>query len=166
MSGRLFKLKHFCSLCQKQLKDDNGYRCHLQSDSHKQMMATYMTNPEKILSSFSNEFEGGFIDVLKTRHPKTAVLANTVYQELIKDQFHAHMNSTRWSSLTDFVKYLEGKELVEVDWNEGKPIIKHIDKGAKEVVRETGEQQRLKKRERETRREERQFSKMMVLLNV
>ena len=70
-----------------------------------------MTNPEKILNTFSSEFESAFLDTLKTRHPKTAVLANTVYQELIKDQFHVHMNSTRWSSLGDFVKYLESKEI-------------------------------------------------------
>ena len=53
-----------------------------------------MTNPEKLMDTFSKEFENAFLDILNTRHPKTAVLANTVYQELIKDQFHVHMNST------------------------------------------------------------------------
>jgi DNA/RNA-binding protein KIN17 len=160
MSGRLFKLKFYCSLCQKQLKDDNGYKCHLQSASHKQMMGSYMTNPEQIVSTFSKEFESGFLDILKTRHPKTAVLANTVYQELIKDQDHIHMNMTRWSNLSEFVKYLEVSSICTVDWNEGRPIIKHID--GKEVVRETEEEKRIRKRELEVKREEREFRRLGV----
>lgn len=73
------------------------------------MMDTYTTNPEKIMNRFSTEFEKVFLDVLNTRHPKTAVQANTVYQEMIKDQFHVHMSATKWSKLADFVKYLEGR---------------------------------------------------------
>ena len=162
MSGRLYKLKHFCALCQKQLKDDNGYKCHLKSDSHRQMMGTYMTNPEKILNTFSKEFETAFLYILKTRHPKTAVMANTVYQELIKDQFHVHMNSTRWSSLSDFVRYLEKEEICEVEWNETRPIIKFIDKNAPEAPRETEQEKRIKKRQREAEREEKNYRKLGV----
>ncbi|CAI2369961.1 unnamed protein product [Moneuplotes crassus] len=159
-SGRLYKLKFFCSLCQKQLKDDNGYKCHLRSDSHKKMMGTYMTNPEKLLDTFSKEFESGFLEVLKTRHPKTAVMANTVYQELIKDQYHVHMNSTKWSSLGDFVKYLEKANICEVEWSESKPVIKYLDKNAREVKRESEYDKKIKKRQREADREERRLKNL------
>lgn len=43
------------------------------------------------------------------RHPFSRVLAKNVYNEYIGDKQHIHMNSTRWLSLTEFVKYL-GKE--------------------------------------------------------
>lgn len=163
MSGKLYKLKYFCSLCQKQLKDDNGYKCHLRSEAHKKMMGAYMTNPEKLLDSYSKEFEASFLDTLKTRHPKTAVLANTVYQEMIKDQYHVHMNSTRWSSLGDFVKSLEKREICEVEWNESKPTIKFIDKNAKKVKKESEHDRKIKKRQREADREERHMKNLGVI---
>jgi hypothetical protein len=37
------------------------------------------------------------------------VAAKNVYNEYIQDKNHVHMNSTRWLTLTEFVKYL-GKE--------------------------------------------------------
>jgi DNA/RNA-binding protein KIN17 len=37
------------------------------------------------------------------------VLAKNVYNEYINDRTHIHMNSTRWLTLTEFVKYL-GRE--------------------------------------------------------
>ena len=41
--------------------------------------------------------------------------ANNVYQELIQDKEHVHMNATKWTTLTDFVQYLgkTGKCVVE-----------------------------------------------------
>ena len=37
--------------------------------------------------------------------------ANIVYQEYIADKEHTHMNSTKWETLTEFIKWLgrEGK---------------------------------------------------------
>lgn len=51
-----------------------------------------------------------------------------------------------------------------VDWNEGKPIIKYIEKNTKESARETEEQKKIKRRERENRREDREARMMEVLL--
>jgi hypothetical protein len=43
------------------------------------------------------------------------VHANLVYAELIRDRNHLHMNATKWTSLTEFVKYLgrTGKATVD-----------------------------------------------------
>lgn len=40
------------------------------------------------------------------RHPFSRVLAKNVYNEYINDRHHVHMNSTKWLTLTEFVKYL------------------------------------------------------------
>lgn len=42
-------------------------------------------------------------------HPQSRVSAKVVYNEFIASRDHIHMNSTRWYTLTEFVKYL-GKE--------------------------------------------------------
>ena len=47
-------------------------------------------------------------------------MANIAYNEFIQDKEHQHMNSTMWTTLTDFVKYL-GKE--------GKCVVDETDKG-------------------------------------
>jgi hypothetical protein len=48
-------------------------------------------------------------------HPASRVSAKVVYNEFIADRNHVHMNSTRWLTLTEFVKHLgrEGKCKVE-----------------------------------------------------
>lgn len=48
-------------------------------------------------------------------HPASRIAAKVVYNEFIADKNHIHMNSTRWLTLTEFVKYLgrEGKCKVE-----------------------------------------------------
>ena len=40
------------------------------------------------------------------RHPQSRVSAKVVYNEFINDKNHIHMNSTKWLTLTEFVKYL------------------------------------------------------------
>lgn len=48
-------------------------------------------------------------------HPASRVAAKVVYNEFIADRNHIHMNSTRWLTLTEFVKHLgrQGKCKVE-----------------------------------------------------
>ena len=41
--------------------------------------------------------------------------ANTVYQEVISDRHHIHMNSTIWSTLTNFVQHLGKTGLCKID---------------------------------------------------
>ena len=53
--------------------------------------------------------------LLDLRHGTKRVHANLVYAELIRDRHHLHMNATKWTSLTEFVKYLgrTGKATVD-----------------------------------------------------
>ena len=46
-SGGLGKLKHYCEICKKQCKDENGLKMHLTSAYHAKMKAEYKENPQK-----------------------------------------------------------------------------------------------------------------------
>ena len=111
----LQKLKFYCQMCSRQMRDENGFKCHLTSDSHLRQMKIFCSNSSGMLDSFSSEFEKNFLETLYRRHRTKKMNANNVYQELIQDKDHVHMNSTKWTTLTDFVQYLgkSGKCVVE-----------------------------------------------------
>ena len=111
----LQKLKFYCQMCNKQCRDENGYKCHLTSDSHLRQMKIFAENAGEFLDSFSSDFEAAYMDTLRRRHGTKKMNANNVYQEVIQDKDHVHMNSTKWATLTDFVQYLgkSGKCVVE-----------------------------------------------------
>lgn len=111
----LQKLRWYCQMCEKQCRDENGFKCHLTSESHKRKMEIFGQNPHKVIDDFSQEFETSFLDHLRRTHPFSRVGANVVYNEFIQDRNHVHMNATRWVTLTEFVKHLgrEGKCKVE-----------------------------------------------------
>ena len=102
----LQKLRWYCQMCQKQCRDENGFKCHCMSESHLRQMAIFAANPNKMMDSFSKEFEASFIDLLSRRHNTKRMHANVVYNEYIQDKEHVHMNSTMWETLTSFVQYL------------------------------------------------------------
>ena len=107
----LQKLRFYCQMCNKQCRDENGFKCHLTSESHKRQMDVFGQNPNKVIYDYSREFERSFLEHLRRTHPFSRVEANIVYNEFIQDRDHVHMNATKWLSLTQFVKYLgrEGK---------------------------------------------------------
>lgn len=56
-------------------------------------------------------FLDDFMELLRRRFGTRRVHCNIVYNEYISDRDHTHMNSTKWETLTEFVKWLgrEGK---------------------------------------------------------
>lgn len=137
-------------MCGKQCRDENGFKCHLTSESHKRQMEVFGQNPHRIIDGFSEEFENNFMDHMRRSHPFTRISANVVYNEIIADRHHIHMNSTKWLTLTEFVKYLgrEGKCKVE-DTPKGW-FITLIHKDQKDDI----EGKKKKRREREEEEEE------------
>lgn len=111
----LQKLKFYCQMCNKQCRDENGFKCHLTSDSHLRQMQIFSSNSGKLLDQFSAKFEKMYLDSLKRRHGFQRMNANNVYQEVIQDRDHVHMNATKWITLSEFVQYLgkTGKCVVE-----------------------------------------------------
>jgi DNA/RNA-binding protein KIN17 len=111
----LQKLKFYCQMCEKQCRDANGFKCHMTSESHLRQMKIFSERAGAFMDRYSKEFEKMYLDTLRMRHSTATVNANNVYQEVIQDKNHVHMNSTIWATLSDFVKYLGkmGKCVVE-----------------------------------------------------
>lgn len=93
-------------MCQKQCRDENGFKCHLSSESHKRQMDIFGQNADRVIEGYSEEFEADFMELMRRSHPRARVAAKNVYNEFIADKYHVHMNSTKWYTLTEFVKYL------------------------------------------------------------
>jgi len=135
-SKGLQKLRWYCQMCQKQCRDENGFKCHTTSEGHLRMMKVFAENPHKILDEFSRDFERGYLDTLHHRHGTKRVLANRIYQEYIADKQHIHMNGTVWSSLAGFVKYLGKEGKCIVDETEKGWFIQYIDKDPRMIAKQ------------------------------
>lgn len=102
-------MRFFCQLCQKQCRDENGFKCHTMSEGHQRQMMLCADDPShmlKVTSEFSADFLGGFLRILRLCYNGKRVKANTVYQDYISDRNHTHMNATRWHTLSGFVQWL------------------------------------------------------------
>lgn len=109
------KLRYYCQVCQKQCRDSNGFKNHVASPSHMGKVADMdMGSVEDFLKQFSSDF----VRLLRLNHGTKKINANRFYQEFILDKEHVHMNATKWSSLTAFVKYLGREGLVKVENND------------------------------------------------
>lgn len=123
----LQKLRWYCQMCQKQCRDENGFKCHTTSESHQRQLLLFADNSKKLMDEFSFEFQKGFVDILRRQYGTKRVLANRVYQEYITDKNHLHMNATRWTTLTGFVKWLGKTGKCTVDETEKGWFITWID---------------------------------------
>jgi DNA/RNA-binding protein KIN17 len=130
----LQKLRWYCQACQKQCRDENGFKSHINSESHQRKMLN--SNPGKFVEESSKEFMNGFISILHRRYKSTRVFANKVYQEYISDRHHLHMNATRWATLTEFVLYLNRRGLVKADETEKGWFITWVDNSPQELARQ------------------------------
>lgn len=52
-SKGLQKLRWYCQMCGKQCRDENGFKCHLDSDSHKRQMMVFGEAPDRVIDGFS-----------------------------------------------------------------------------------------------------------------
>lgn len=130
------KLRWYCEMCQKQCRDENGFKCHQTSDSHLRQMRIFAENPSLVMHGYSEEFEKIFIDSLSRRHGTKRVYANVAYQEYISDKNHTHMNATKWETLTNFVKYLGKSGQCLVDETEKGWYIAWVDRDPAALARQ------------------------------
>ena len=52
-SKGLQRLRWFCQVCQKQCRDENGFKCHTSSESHQRQMLIVAKNPNKFVAGYS-----------------------------------------------------------------------------------------------------------------
>lgn len=134
----LQKLKFYCQLCEKQCRDANGFKNHLSSPSHRGRVSNLSEkgNGSSVIEEYSKTFKREFLRLLRINHGTKKINANKFYQEyILNDKNHVHMNSTKWSSLTSFIKHLgtSGDIKVEQGGNEDDELnfdIKLIDKSS------------------------------------
>lgn len=124
----LQKLRWYCQMCQKQCRDENGFKCHTLSESHHRQLLLFAENAHRYMDQFSREFSQGYLNLLKRQFGTRRVPANRVYQEYISDRGHIHMNATQWLTLTAYVKWLGRTGQCTVDETEKGWYITYIDK--------------------------------------
>ena len=107
-------------------------------------MRIFAENSNTMIDQFSSDFEKGYLDVLSHRHGTKRVQANRVYQEYIADKHHIHMNSTMWTSLSEFVKYLGREGKCVVDETEKGWFVTYIDRDPKLIAKQAAAEQRQK----------------------
>lgn len=146
----LQKLRWYCQMCQKQCRDENGFKCHTTSEAHQRQLLLFADNSKKYIDSFSSEFSTGFLEILRRRFNTRRVLANKVYQEYIGDKSHIHMNATRWLSLTGFCLYLGKSGKCVVDETEKGWFIQYIDRDIETMLKKD----KVKKKEKADRDDE------------
>lgn len=132
----LQKLRWYCQMCQKQCRDENGFKCHCMSESHQRQLLIFADNPNEFIDSFSKEFEDDFMLLLRRRFGTRRVHSNVVYQEFISIRNHLHMNSTQWETLTEFVKWLGREGKCKVDNTEKGWFITYIDRDPETLARQ------------------------------
>lgn len=50
-------------MCKKQCRDQNGFKCHLTSETHQRQLLLFAENTETYLKEYSVEFERNFLNV-------------------------------------------------------------------------------------------------------
>ncbi|KAF7144381.1 hypothetical protein RHSIM_Rhsim05G0153700 [Rhododendron simsii] len=156
----LQKLRWYCQMCQKQCRDENGFKCHCMSEGHQRQMEVFGQNPNRIVDGYSEEFETSFLDHMKRSHRFSRIAATVVYNEYIADRHHVHMNSTQWATLTEFVKYLGREGKCKVEETPKGWFITYIDRDSETLFKEKLKNKRARsdlvdeeKQEREIRKQ-------------
>lgn len=145
-SKGLQKLRWYCQMCQKQCRDENGFKCHCMSESHQRQLLLASEDPNQFMDYFSDEFRTDFLELLRRRFGTKRVHNNIIYNEYISNREHVHMNSTQWETLTDFTKWLGREGYCKVDETPKGWYIQYVDRDP-ETIRRQEEQEKKKKQD-------------------
>lgn len=140
----LQKLRWYCQMCSKQCRDENGFKCHTMSESHQRQLLLFADNSKKYMDEFSYELSREFVQILRRQFGTKRVAANRVYQEYIADRNHVHMNSTRWVTLTGFVKWLGKTGKCIIDETEKGWYITYVEKDPDQIAKEERKNKKIK----------------------
>jgi DNA/RNA-binding protein KIN17 len=132
------------------MRDENGFKCHTQSEAHVRQMILIGEDPRKYINDFSSQFRRDFLQLLRTAHGEKKVLMNHFYQEYIANKEHVHMNSTKWTSLTEFAKFLGREGICRVEETDKGLEIAWIDNSPENLRR----QDAIRKKDRQDKGDE------------
>lgn len=157
----LQKLRWYCQMCQKQCRDENGFKCHCMSESHQRQMQIFGQNANRIVDGYSQEFEELFLEHMKRSHRFSRVAATVVYNEYIADRHHVHMNSTEWATLTEFIKYLGKTGKCKVEETPKGWFITYIDRDSEALFKEKLKNKRVRADVVDEEKQEREIKKQI-----
>ena len=150
----LQRLRWYCQMCEKQCRDENGFKCHCLTEGHLRQMALFSSSSSSFIDRFSQQMLDGYMAELRRKGGRK-VKANHVYTAYIADKGHVHMNATKWDSLSSFVGYLGKSGLAEVEVDEeGEYLVRFIDRDPRVLARQE-ELARKEGRERSVEEEDR-----------
>lgn len=66
-SKGLQRLRWYCQVCEKQCRDENGFKCHAQSEAHLRQMLVVGENAGRHIADFSSQFQHDFVQLLSRR---------------------------------------------------------------------------------------------------
>ena len=125
-------------------------------------MRIFRDNAGGMMDSFSREFETVYLETLRRRHGTQRMNANNVYQEVIQDKSHIHMNATRWATLTHFVQYLGKKGVCVVEETERGWYVTYIERDPALLERKEKLKLKLEADAREEKRAEKERATLRV----
>lgn len=67
-SKGLQRLRWYCQVCEKQCRDDNGFKCHLATEAHLRQMLVVGESAGKHIADFSQQFQAEFVSLLSRRY--------------------------------------------------------------------------------------------------
>lgn len=150
-SKGLQRLRWYCQLCERQMRDENGFKMHVQSESHtRKAILIGESGVHKAINDFSKDFQRDFLTLLRTSHGEKKVHLNHFYQEYISHKEHVHMNATKWPSLTEFAKFLGREGICRVEEDEKGIHVSWVDNSPEALRR----QDAVRKKERQDRGDE------------
>jgi DNA/RNA-binding protein KIN17 len=153
----LQRLRWYCQVCERQMRDENGFKQHTMSEGHVRNMQVVGANAKTFIHDYSMQFKRDFIQLLRTSHGEKWVHVNHFYQEYISNKEHVHMNATKWPSLTEFTKYLGREGICRVKEEEKGLFIAWVDDSPEAVRRNEA----VRKKERSDRGDEHREQKLL-----
>ncbi|MCJ1306975.1 hypothetical protein MMC25_000619 [Agyrium rufum] len=156
-SKGLQRLRWYCQVCERQMRDENGFKCHTQSESHVRQMLVVGEDSKRFINDYSNQFQRDFLQLLRTAHGEKKININHFYQEYIANKEHVHMNATRWPSLTEFAKWLGREGTCRVEGGDKGLEIAWVDNSPEALRR----QDAIRKKERQDRGDEEREQRMV-----
>ena len=74
----LNKLRWYCQMCQKTCRDENGFKCHIMSESHARQLQMFNENPASFVDKYSKDFLEGNEDFRRAFCPGFVSLVHAI----------------------------------------------------------------------------------------
>ena len=104
------KLKFYCAPCRKQCRDGHGFSQHCETLKHLEKMKEFSENPDKFLNEWSEEFEAGFLKVLRDlKVSGQSVSTKKIYSKFLSDPGNTKITATRWDHIDSFLREMKEK---------------------------------------------------------